>query len=66
MDNATREQYEQRLAELASFCFRKLANLEARFIALCARAQAAGIDCADLQSPDPPGDEMRAPLSMVN
>jgi hypothetical protein len=48
MDSATREQYEQRIAELASFCFKKLTSLEARFIVLCHRAQAAGIDCSDL------------------
>ncbi|MGQ0814101.1 MAG: hypothetical protein ACT4O1_06505 [Gemmatimonadota bacterium] len=52
MDTATREQYEQRITELATFCFRKLANLEARFIALCARAEAAGIDCRDLREVD--------------
>lgn len=48
MDSPTREQYEQAIANLTSFCFRKLANLEARFIILCTRAEAAGIDCSDL------------------
>lgn len=48
METATREQYEQRIAELATFCFHKLASLEARFITLCFRAQAVGVDCSDL------------------
>ncbi|MGQ0563241.1 MAG: hypothetical protein ACT443_15380 [Gemmatimonadota bacterium] len=62
MDIATKEQYEQQITELATFCFRKVANLEARFIVLCHRAQAAGIECLDLcegyvateQEPDEP------------
>lgn len=41
------------LEQLAAFCFQKLAGLEARFIILCHRAQAAGIDCSDLCSPHP-------------
>jgi hypothetical protein len=48
MDQPTIEQYEKRLAELASFCFHKLANLESRFIILCHRAKVVGIDCDDL------------------
>jgi len=41
------------LEQLAAFCFQKLAGLEARFIILCHRAQAAGIDCSDLCGPHP-------------
>lgn len=48
MDRLTAEQYEKQIAELAGFCFHKLANLESRFIVLCHRAKAVGIDCDDL------------------
>jgi hypothetical protein len=48
MDRPTAEQYEKQIAELAGFCFHKLANLESRFIILCHRAKALGLDCDDL------------------
>ncbi len=55
------EDRDQMYAELASFCFRKLANLEARFIILCERISVAGIDCRDLQQVEVPDDERQAP-----
>ena len=48
MDEPTVELYEKRIAELATFCFQKVANLESRFIILCHRAKTVGIDCDDL------------------
>ncbi|MGQ0561203.1 MAG: hypothetical protein ACT443_04940 [Gemmatimonadota bacterium] len=66
MDRPAAEQYEQQIAELASFCFRRLANLEARFSVLCQRAEALGIDCADLCSDDPVRPEDTAPLRVLN
>ena len=50
MKQPTAEEYEERITELATFCFRKLAKLEARFVILCERVKAAGIDCSDLQA----------------
>ncbi len=61
MDQHTPEQYQQCISELASFCFRKLASLEARFIILCHRAEQAGIPCSDLH---PPLVEEQAPETM--
>jgi len=50
--------------EAAAFCMRKLAELEARFIILCHRAEQAGIDCTDLHPPvteiEPAGREAHA------
>ena len=43
-----KETFEEQYAELADFCFRKLVNLESRFVQLCVRAEAAGIPCSDL------------------
>ena len=51
MDKNTEVLYQERLTELAEFCFKKLANLESRFMILCHRAEAAGIDCSDLHPP---------------
>lgn len=48
MEDPSREQLERCYAELVEFCFKKVANLEARFIILCHRAQAAGIPCEDI------------------
>lgn len=48
MDRNSIERFEQEIAELASFSINKLASLESRFIILCHRAKAAGIDCDDL------------------
>ncbi len=48
MESPTREELLRCYSELADFCFRKLMHLEARFVMLCHRAQAAGIDCEDL------------------
>ncbi len=48
MESRTREDLELCYSELAAFCFRKVASLEARFVILCQRAQAAGIECEDL------------------
>jgi hypothetical protein len=48
MDSPTRADLERRYSELAAFCFRKMASLEGRFLILCQRAQAVGIDCSDL------------------
>jgi hypothetical protein len=66
MDRPTPEQYEAQIAELATFCFRKIANLETRFIILCHRAESAGIDCADLRSPEAPSEEAGTALRVVN
>lgn len=52
------------LEEIAAYCFRRLAALEARFIILCHRASAVGIECTDLcadvtvETP-PPGASLR-------
>lgn len=55
------------MAELASFCIHKLARLEARFIILCHRAQAAGIDCSDLWDlHGPGGGERGAPVRLTD
>lgn len=48
MDDHTIEEYERCYAELAQFCFGKLANLEARFVILCHRAEALGIETGDI------------------
>jgi hypothetical protein len=58
---------EQCYEELARFCFQKLANLESRFIILCHRAKALGIDCDDLSDvkvSEP--EEPAKPLRVVN
>jgi hypothetical protein len=56
---------EGEMAELASFCVQKMASLEARFIRLCWRAQAAGIDCSDLWGEHPPEPEADLPAVRV-
>jgi hypothetical protein len=52
MDREIRELAEADVTELAAFCFRKLASLEAKFIILCLRAEKLGIDCSDLKAVD--------------
>jgi hypothetical protein len=52
MDAPTIEEYERCYAELAEFCFRKLAKLEARFVILCHRAEALGIQTDDIRGFD--------------
>lgn len=42
------EMLEAVYGEGTAFCVRRLASLEAKFIVLCHRAAAAGIDCKDL------------------
>jgi hypothetical protein len=55
------------IAELASFCIQKPAHLEARFIILCHRARAAGIECSDLWEQQlPRGSEDGPPLQLLN
>lgn len=61
------EDYDVSPVEIATFCFHKLAALEARFILLCHRAQAAGIDCTDLYEERLlVAAETGAPLQVVN
>jgi hypothetical protein len=54
------------MAELASFCIRKMASLEARFVILCHRAQAAGIDTADLCGKLPSAEPDTRPMFTAN
>ena len=68
MDDENRARWQPSAEDLAGYCFHKLASLEARFIALCYRAQSAGIDCRDLMGvevrsldePDAPGSGLRS------
>ena len=48
MNDLTIEDCQRCYAELAQFCFHKVASLEARFIILCHRAEALGIETADI------------------
>ena len=66
MDPLTIEDYERCYAELAQFCFRKVANLEARFIILCHRAEALGIETADIMGGVVVDPEAGPPLRAVN
>ena len=65
MDAPTIEEYERCYAELAEFCFRKLANLEARFVILCHRAEALGIETDDIRGFNV-ADAQPMPLQVVN
>lgn len=66
MDTPTIEEYERCYAELAQFCFGKLANLEARFVILCHRAQALGIDTDDIKGEKVVAAEAGPPLRVLN
>jgi hypothetical protein len=54
------------VTEMAAFCFRKLAALEAKFITLCHRAQKVGIDCSDLMTVEVTEVEPSATLKVIN
>jgi hypothetical protein len=66
MDTPTLEDYERCYDELAQFCFNKLANLEARFVILCHRAEALGIDTEDIKGVKVVDTENAAPLRALN
>jgi hypothetical protein len=66
MDTPTNEQYEKCIADLAQFCFRKLASLEARFLILCHRAEALGIETNDIRGVDVVEDRTKSPVGIVN
>lgn len=66
MDTPTNEQYKQCIADLAQFCFRKLASLEARFIILCHRAEAVGIETDDIRGVDVVDDRTKSHVGIVN
>lgn len=66
MEREIRELAETDVTELAAFCFRKLASLEAKFIILCHRAEKLGIDCSDLKTLDVTEAELAASLKVVN
>lgn len=66
MDDLTIEDYERCYAELAQFCFKKVASLEARFVILCHRAQALGIDTEDIMGVKVVEAETASPLRVLN
>lgn len=66
MDEPTERTVEQCYAELAEFCFRRMTSLEARFIILCTRAQAAGIECSDLHGATASEEVRREGVTALN
>lgn len=66
MDTPTVEEYERCYAELAQFCFGKLASLEARFVILCHRAEALGIETGDIIGVKVPDPKAPSPIRVVN
>jgi hypothetical protein len=66
MEHEIRELAAADVTEMAAFCFRKLAALEARFIALCHRAEKLGIECSDLMGVEVTEIEPAAALRVVN
>ena len=66
METPTIEEYERCYAELAQFCFHKLASLEARFIILCHRAEALGIETEDIMGGKVVNPEPGPTLHAVN